>query len=65
MTIKQRIKAESSVEYPCEITEVHSPKRQDRFKTNLKIKRQQGTNKGLESTNSFTKQVLDQVRIEG
>ena len=31
----------SSVEYPHERSKVHSPKRQDIFETNLKIKRKQ------------------------
>ena len=32
---------QSSVEYPCERSNVHRPKRQDKSKTNLKIKRKQ------------------------
>ena len=31
----------SSVQNPCERSDVHSPKRQDKFETNLKIKRKQ------------------------
>ena len=30
----------SSVEYPCERSKVHGPKRQDKLETNQKIKRQ-------------------------
>ena len=30
--------AKSGVEYPCKRSEVHSPRRQDKFETNLKIK---------------------------
>ena len=33
--------AKLSVEYPCERSTVHSPKRQDKFETNSKIKRKQ------------------------
>ena len=32
---------ESSLEYPCERSKIHSPKRQDHFETNLKTKRKQ------------------------
>ena len=31
----------SNAEYPCDRSKVHSPKRQDKYETDLKIKRKQ------------------------
>ena len=54
----------SSVEYPCERSKVHSPKRPDKFETYLKIKRKQkeqrfGIHEITESSINYTRGKYD------